>query len=83
MLSLKQIAASMQDTEEKIALFLLETPPIEEIREPIANIVESFRFGALTKEQALSKILNANNRQHITKYIVEQNLILEQIADSN
>lgn len=43
---------------EKISIFLLEHPPLEEIGGPIVDVIEMYRAGMLSKKEALKKITN-------------------------
>ena len=44
-----------------VALFLLENPPLDEIGGPIVDIIEMYRIGALTKNQAVKSIIKNLN----------------------
>lgn len=42
---------------EKTAEFLLEVPPMDELTDDLAHIVEKFRYKAINKKQAMNLLL--------------------------
>lgn len=60
--------------EDKIAEFLLEHPPLDEIGGPITDIVETYRANACTKEHALEQ-MKIKFGDVLQKYIEGQKLI--------
>jgi len=49
------------------ALFLLEHPPLDEIGGAMIDIIESYRFGSLTKEVASQQLIT-QFKPALTKY---------------
>lgn len=42
---------------ETIALFLLKHPPLDEIGGTITDVIEKYRYGSLTQDQALDRMI--------------------------
>lgn len=53
---------------ETTAIFLLTTPPLQELPESIASIAEKFRYDFLTKNEALS-LIKENCSKQVEKFI--------------
>lgn len=56
---------------KSMASFLLKHPPIEEIGGEISNIVEEHRFGMLTEQESISKLIA--NFEPLLKKLARQN----------
>ena len=56
---------------ETIALFLLKHPPLDEIGGTITDIIEKYRYGSLTQDQALDKIITLHEL-FLIKYSKQQ-----------
>lgn len=39
-----------------VAIFLLDHPPLDEIGGPITDIIESYRYGTITKDEAIDQM---------------------------
>lgn len=50
------------------AIFLLTQPPLEELTDDIACIVEKFRYRSISKSQALQQ-LTERHRDYLEKFI--------------
>ena len=56
---------------ETIALFLLKHPPLDEIGGTITDVIEKYRYGSLTQDQALDKIITLHE-PFLLKYAKQQ-----------
>ena len=56
---------------ETIALFLLKHPPLDEIGGTITDVIEKYRYGSLTQDQALDKMITLHE-PFLIKYSKQQ-----------
>lgn len=56
------------------AIFLLTSPPLEELTDEIAYIAEKFRMRMLSKSQALDQLIE-KHKNYLEKYI-NDNIVL-------
>jgi hypothetical protein len=59
---------------KQIASFLLNTPPLDELTDDIAEVVEKYRYKMLTKEEALEILLN--DYEDVLQNLLDENLSL-------
>ena len=59
-----------------IAIFLLDTVPLEEMDEKIANITEKYRFNLITKEDGVKEIVN-KHESYLKNYMSSNAMINE------
>lgn len=56
------------------AIFLLTSPPLEELTDEIAHVAEKFRMRMLSKSQALDQLIE-KHKDYLENYI-NDNLVL-------
>ena len=56
---------------ETIALFLLKHPPLDEIGGSITDIIEKYRYGTLTEDNAIERMLTLHE-PFLIKYAKQQ-----------
>lgn len=59
---------------KQIACFLLNTPPLDELTDDIAGVVEKYRYKMLTKDEALEILLN--DYEDVLQNLLDENLSL-------
>lgn len=61
------------------SIFLLEVPPLEELTDNIASVVEQYRYKMISKKEALDTLITTH-KSIIEKYVHENQLIAELIC---
>ncbi len=56
---------------ETIALFLLKHPPLDEIGGSITDVIEKYRYGTLTEDNAIERMLTLHE-PFLIKYAKQQ-----------
>ena len=56
---------------EAIALFLLKHPPLDEIGGTITDVIEKYRYGSLTEDNAIERMLTLHE-PFLIKYAKQQ-----------
>ena len=56
---------------ETIALFLLKHPPLDEIGGTITDVIEKYRYGSLTEDNAIERMLTLHE-PFLIKYTKQQ-----------
>ena len=56
---------------ETIALFLLKHPPLDEIGGTITDVIEKYRYGSLTEDNAIERMLTLHE-PFLIKYAKQQ-----------
>jgi len=56
---------------ETIALFLLKQPPLDEIGGSITDVIEKYRYGTLTEDNAIDRMLTLHE-PFLIKYAKQQ-----------
>ena len=56
---------------ETIALFLLKHPPLDEIGGSITDVIEKYRYGSLTEDNAIERMLTLHE-PFLIKYAKQQ-----------
>lgn len=61
------------------ALFLLDTPPLDEISDDLHEVVEKFRYKLLTKKQAID-ILTSKHKEKLLKLDAENQVLHSELS---
>ena len=64
---------------QKVAEFLLEVPPLEEIGGKISHVIEQYRAGVLPKKTCLDRVLQ-DYHYFLQEYIKSTEVIQQQIV---
>jgi hypothetical protein len=65
----------VQEELLEAARFLLDHPPLDEIGGSIVDVIERYRYKALTKEQAETQMIS-NHYSYLSKYVKDRELVL-------